>query len=528
MSLSIITRPLGGSALARDYVAGAASARAFFASAPDSLAVLREKLAEVSARFDRPARVRAAAALRPTSARAAERLARFVDEGGAVLTTGQQTGLFTGPLYTIYKALTVVELARAAEAELGVIVLPVFWSASEDHDWAEVDHADLLTPARGLVQVRLAETDARPLPMSERSLAGGLENALDVVRELSAKTKLGGGCLELVEASYRPGASVSDAFADLVAGLFGGYDLLIADAADPALKAASRALLEADLTDGGRAEHLLQARAEELSQAGYHAQVPILPDATNVFYHGAAGRERLYRRGGLWVGHDTGERFQRAELLARLGDEPGRFSPNVVLRPVIESAVFPTLAYVAGPGEISYFAQLEPLFREHGIRPPLVVPRLSATLLPDDVAADLEALGLDLDALDAPRHELRGALARRGMPPALRAALDDLKLATVHAYDRVAREAARIDPTLGQGIESRRNRALLDAGDTEGRVVRALKRHDPDTDRRLDRALSTLRPLGAAQERVLNVIPFLAEYGPALLGDLAAAVSVPW
>ena len=200
-------------------------------------------------------------------------------------------------------------------------------------------------------------------------------------------------------------------------------------------------------------------------------------------------------------------------MLARLGDEPGRFSPNVVLRPVVESAVFPTLAYVAGPGEISYFAQLEPLFREHGIRPPLVVPRLSATLLPDDVAADLEALGFDLDALDAPRHELRSALAR-WMPPALRAALDDLKLATVHAYDRVAREAARIDPTLGQGIESRRNRALLDAGDTEGRVVRALKRHDPETDRRLDRALSTLRPRGVAQERLLNVVPFSRSMAP--------------
>ena len=443
MSLSIITRPLGGSALARDYVAGSAAARAFFASAPDSLTALREKLAEVTARFDRPARERAAASLRPTSARAAERLARFVEEGGAVLTTGQQTGLFTGPLYTIYKALTLIELARAAEAELGVLVLPVFWSASEDHDWAEVDHANLLNPARHLRQARLPETDARPLPMSERMLGEGLEFALDELRDVVDGGGFSVDCIEMVEASYRPGASASTAFADLIAQLLGGYDLLIADAANPALKEASRALLEADLTDGGRAERALRARVEELAAAGYYAQVPILPDATNVFYHGAAGRERLYRRGGLWVGHDSGERFEREALLAQLRDEPGRFSPNVVLRPVVESAVFPTLAYVAGPGEISYFAQLEPLFREYGIRPPLVVPRLSAMLVPDDVAADLAALGLEVDALDAPRHELLTRLAWRAMPPALDAALEELKRATVREYDRVAREAAR-------------------------------------------------------------------------------------
>ena len=130
MSLTILPRPLGGSALARDYVAGTGDARRFYVGAPDSLAALGEKLAEVSRRFDRAARERAAAALRPTSARARERLARFVEEGGAMITTGQQTGLLTGPLYTLYKAITAAELARAAEAALGVIVLPVFWAAS--------------------------------------------------------------------------------------------------------------------------------------------------------------------------------------------------------------------------------------------------------------------------------------------------------------------------------------------------------------------------------------------------------------
>ena len=511
----------------QDYLRGAPAVRGFYGAPPTDLASFAAKLEEVTARFDREQREQVARAVRPTSQRAGERLDRFVAEGGAVVTTGQQAGLFTGPLYTIHKALTAVRLADSLEKELGVVVLPLFWVASEDHDWDEVNHAFLLAGA-GIRRVDLPAADRRPIAMSDRALTEDVDGTLDDTTDVLVGQPHAEQYLNLIRAAYRPGVSVAAAFEAVLAELLAPFDVLITDAADPVLKAASAGVLAESLERAGPQEAVLAGRTEELIAAGYHAQVPVLERATNVFYHGGGERERLYTdREGL-LGAGTGIRMSLEQALARIQAQPGEFSPNVFLRPVVESVVFPTLAYVGGPGEISYFAQLTPLFAEFGIEPPVVYPRASVTLEEPGLHERLNALGFAPSDLRRPRHELVEAVARQAMPRRVRESLDALSRGVSGGYREVIEEAMKLDPTLAGALGSLRNESLSRIGRAERKILRRLKELEGERVREMDMVRARLAPGGEPQERVLNVLSFLAEHGPELLVGILAAIQPAW
>jgi bacillithiol biosynthesis cysteine-adding enzyme BshC len=274
-------------------------------------------------------------------------------------------------------------------------------------------------------------------------------------------------------------------------------------------------------------EALLRARTEELLAAGYHGQVAVMPDGANVFWNGPAGRERLYTRGDRWGAREARQGFTAEEVRAALTADPGRFSPNVFLRPVVESAVFPTLAYVGGPGEMAYFAQLGPLFDEFGMRMPVVYPRFSVTLVSRRTERALERLGIGVAELDGPEHEVVRRLARARVPEGVEEALRALREGIAGGYAWLMDGAEAIDPTLRGALGSLRNRSLLEAADAERKIVSALARGGEDVLRDVRRARAELRPHGEPQERVLTVFSFLPEHGPELLREIAEHMVVP-
>lgn len=528
MTLRIQVQPLRGSALVEDYLRGAETAARFFEGRPFDLASYRRKLEETRARFDRPARERAAAALRPTSPGAAERLRRFVEEGGAMVTTGQQAGLFTGPLYTVHKILSAIRLAAALEAELGCVVLPVFWVASEDHDWAEANHTFSVDGAGELRRFAVGATDARPVPMSEMRLGGDIENISNEFMQILVDQGDGAACLAWIRSAYRAGATVAEAFGATVERLFADFDLLVVDAADPALKAASLPVLLGEIERAAEYETVVAKRTEALSEAGYTTQVVVVEGATNLFFHGPAGRERLVREGGGFAAPGARRHFTAREAADALRANPVSFSPNVLLRPVVESAVFPTLAYVAGPGEAAYFAQIGPLFRAFEIVPPVVFPRFSARLVPSEVDAALAEAGMTPDELRPPLHEVLQGLARRRLPGKVVRGVASLREAIVADYARLMDAARPIDANLDGALGASRNRALLEADRAERKILAHQKLRDAELTRAVATARAHLFPDGVAQERVLNVFPYLARYGPALLPDLAERMTIRW
>ncbi|HEX2094658.1 MAG TPA: bacillithiol biosynthesis BshC, partial [Longimicrobiaceae bacterium] len=298
------------------------------------------------------------------------------------------------------------------------------------------------------------------------------------------------------------------------------------DAADPVVKAASAPVLEGAIRHARAHEVLLRRRTDDLTGAGYHGQVAVISGAANVFFHGPAGRERLYARGDAWVARESGVAFTGHDLHDAVERDPRQFSPNVFLRPVVESSVFPTLAYVGGPAEISYFAQLNPLFREFGMDPPVAFPRFSATLVTPRVEHALDRLGLAREELVQPEHRLVSRLARRRIPAGVSDALRGVREALAGEYARMIEAAEGIDPTLRGALGSLRNRSLLSAADAERKIVSAIARRSEEVTRGVRRVLAELRPNGEPQERVLNALPYLAVYGPDLLEEIAGEMEV--
>jgi bacillithiol biosynthesis cysteine-adding enzyme BshC len=544
---------VGGSRLVQDYLGEVPSALRFFAGSPHRLDTFRTKLAEVDAVFGPAERLAAAGVLRPTSDLARERLDRFVREGGVAVTTGQQTGFLTGPLYTIYKAISAAVLAEHLEKQLGRVVLPIFWSASEDHDWAEVDHAFVLDSRGRLCRFGLPSGDSRPLPMSRRMLTdertggrtGGAtaespgdsaEEVTGELRELADEIRhtMGGGpeneavVRSILDAFTVPGRTVAEAFNAAMSVVLGRFGIVLADAADPALKALSRPALRRALEDAGAHEAALVERTREITDAGYGAQVAVLEGGTNVFREGERGRERLYRSAEGFSVRERRGAMEAETVFSELEANPQIYSPNVLLRPVIESCVLPTLAYVGGPGEIAYFAQVSALFGQFGRMPPVAVPRFAGLIVEPTVERSLEKLGFAVAELAESRDVLVEKLARRAMPDDATRTLAGIREEVVSRFDELAGIVEGIDPTLVGALAAERDRILLRTARAERGIGRAHKRSDRVALDRLDRVLDALRPNGQPQDRVLSVAPFLARYGERFLDEVREAIDRHW
>jgi len=527
LNLTIEVGRLRGSRLVEDYLDNAPRLAPFFPGSPWDLEAYRRKAAEVDSRFDAARRQAMAAAVQPTSAAAAENLERVVAGDGLFVTTGQQAGLFGGPLFTVYKALTAVALARALERELRRPVAPLFWIASEDHDWAEVNHTRVLDPSNTLHTITVESPETGPaVSMQHRRLGPGIEAAVERLAQLVPKTEFSEAVVERVRAAYAPDRTVAGAFRELITWLFEPFDLLVVEAGHRTIKELGRDILERELANSRQHEALVREQTDRLIAAGYHAQVAVLHDSANVFLETETGRERLVWEGDGWALKHSGRRFTEAEIRALLDAEPGKFSPNVLLRPVVESAVFPTVAYVAGPGELSYYAQVGCLFRAHGIEMPIVYPRASITLVEAKVKKVLDRFGLGLDDFRRPPHELAAELLREELPDAVVAALRRLRADLGEGYAALVEAARAIDPTLKGPIQSARNAAYVQLEEIEKKIVQHLKRQNAIGVEQLEKAAVNLFPLGQPQERVLNVVPYLARYGPALLEAVAGAIRV--
>lgn len=527
LNVEIQIRRISGSRIVQDYQDGRAEALAFYAGAPRDVEAYRAKAAEVDSRFDADARRRAAALVHAPTADAAAKLEEVRAGNGLIVTTGQQPGLFTGPLYTIYKALAAVRLAETLERSLGRPVLPVYWIASDDHDWEEANHTYVVDGSNTLHRITLdAPEDAPPASMRNRLLGAEIETALDQFVQRLPNTEFAGDLLDLLRACYRPGKSVAGAFGELLMELLSPFGVGFVDGGSVELKEAASELMARELDAAAHHEALLARRTEELEAAGYRAQVPVLEGATNVCYEDELGRERLFRDDGGFVLRGTGRRFGREELLAELAARPDRFSGNVVLRPVIESAVLPTVAYVAGPGELSYFAQLGPLFDAHGMRMPVVFPRFTVTLIEPKVRKVLDKFGVEVEDFRQPVHELAGRLVRSELPAEVTEAIGTLRRHLTEGYARLIEATKEIDPTLKGPLEKARNAGHVQLAEVEKKIVHHLKQQNRLGLDQLEKARTNLYPDGAPQERVLNVFQFLVRYGRDLLAAVAERMEV--
>jgi bacillithiol biosynthesis cysteine-adding enzyme BshC len=502
MTIRVLDRALGTSGLAKDALAGALPQ--WYSPMPATPGAWRAAADEVHADFAE--RDWLAPLLPGLGGTATERLAQVAREGGVVVTTGQQPGLFGGPLYVLHKALTALELSDAIARATGIVTAPVFWAATDDTDFAEANHVGVV--ARDGLRI-LSHAQAGPEGRAMAATRLGDVHAQLATLDEACGSGADSAILRAAHEAYgASGATVGSAYVALLRAMLEPLGVAVLDAAHPAVRACGAPVLRAALTRATDVGAALGARTREIRAAKYSPQVADVPALSLVFQTDADGARR---RVPVREAADVAEHAAAESL-----------GPNVLLRPVMERAILPTIAYVAGPGEVSYFAQVSSVAEAIGARVPRVVPRWSGTVVDPGVQELLDELGASVDDFADP-HAMESRVAREAMPDAARVTLAELA-ATVDGAATVLAGIPDTPDAILRSIDTMRAVVQRRIERLERRYAARVKRAGTDRLRAVAAARAALFPDGRPQERVLSFIPLLARYSDAALDALRIAI----
>ncbi|NNE70730.1 MAG: bacillithiol biosynthesis cysteine-adding enzyme BshC [Rhodothermales bacterium] len=501
----------GFSRLFVDYVEGRSSAADYYARRfdEDSLLAFAPRTAAAK-RADRSAVAEILVDQQSWwdhDAAALESARRLHDPEATVIVTGQQVGLFAGPLYTVLKALSTVLIARRLETLSGKPVVPIFWLGSEDHDFEEMASASV--PGRTFTVPKPDVDNTGPVG----ALPFGPEIA-DLVEQLGESlptTDFHAEVMAMVRTSYAPGNTFRDAFAQLLRRLLPETGLVLFAQDDPRVKRLAAPVWKREIENWEGADTALRATSERLADA-YHAQVHIRP--SNLFMIEDGQRLPLDVEDGRFHLRGTSLSWDRDELVARLEAKPESFSPNVVLRPLTQDWLFPTVAYVGGPGETAYFAQYQDVYAWAGIPMPAIVPRTSLTLIEPGIRRSLDRLGVPTTAFSGDPDALFSQLARERMEFDVEARFGRTIGEVNKLIAPLTPEVVRVDASLKKSVEATRAALQNEIMRLRDRVLKADRRNRDQLRQQVEKVAEGLFPNGRPQERVISPLYFATKYGP--------------
>lgn len=505
------TAQLGGSTLSQAIQRGDVGAE-WYSHRPTSPAAWRAHALQVRASLDGFDWLTTLAPALAATGAAADRLAQAAARG-VIVTTGQQPGLFGGPAYTWTKAISALSLADALSSAIDMPVAPVFWAASDDADWMEAAVTHVAT-ARGLQTLSLVGEPTEGVAMADVPL-GDLT---------SARATLAAACgsaahasvLDAVDAAYVPHATVGAAYVQLLRALLEPLGIAVLDAAHPAFRAAADRFLRHALSASASVAEALSARTQAIVAAGYAPQVDVIDGLSLVFHTGLVSKADAVQRVRVRVP------VAEAPSVAREA-EIGTLGANVLLRPVLERSLLPTLTYLAGPGELAYFAQVSPIASALRAPAPVVSPRWAGEVLDGDALRALDRLGLSEATLRDP-HAAEQQVAQRLLDDGISDTLERLRVAIEAQLGALRDSVDGAGSPVTHDVLAGLSRDLTHRIDKfEHRVLGGVKRNEVDAMRELSFVRASLHPMGRSPERVLNLLPYLARFGVGLLTRLSEA-----
>ena len=442
--------------------------------------------------------------------------------GAVAIVTGQQAGLFSGPAYTFYKAITAVRVAEETTRR-GIDAVPIFWLATEDHDLAEVNHSTWVT-RNGLARYDLPARDEDAAKRVGEVVLGDTAQALVGV---AAQTLQGPGADEVSRAlheSYGPNETYGSAFGKLLSRLLAGRGIIFIDPLDVRLHRIVAPVFLRALAEAGSLTDDLLARSKELESAGLHAQVKVTRETTLLFHNIDGRREPLRIRNGKFFAGDR--ELSRDQIAATIESHPDLITPNALLRPIVQDSLLPTAAYIGGPAEVAYLAQSQLVYAKILGRMPAILPRASFTIVEPPIARFLAQYGLEIrDFLHGSQH-VRAQMEQKALPDALVARFDKSEEEISALLKSYREPLGRLDSTLLDALEVAERKMLYQFSQLKAKVARAENFRSGVLDRHERILLDALYPNGELQERTLSALPFIATYGPGFLDDLAARTSV--
>ena len=431
--------------------------------------------------------------------------------GTVAVVTGQQVGLFSGPAYTIYKALTAARLAKELTGR-GIPAVPVFWLATEDHDFAEVNHTWVFDAKHQPVELQINGSPAVGQPVGEVRLTSV---PIDSLREALREFPFGAEMADRVAMAYIPGRTLGQAFGELLRDLLSGFGILQIDPMAPAVRALAAPTIRAALEQAQELKKLVLERNRELNAAGYHAQVHVEEDTSFFFLLENGRRLALRGRNGNYLSSDG--RFSAQELMERAE----HISPNALLRPVVQDSILPTVAYIGGPAELAYLAQAAVLYRALLGRMPVPVHRSGFTIVDQRGRKLMHRYQLCLSDFFHGEDALRERIAAALVPQGLRGVVLETRGALSQAVEKLEAELSAFDPTLDAAVRKSYGKIEYQLSKIERKVGREMMARDERAALDASYLSGLIYPRKHLQERLYSIIPFLAKHGFALINEVA-------
>jgi bacillithiol biosynthesis cysteine-adding enzyme BshC len=453
---------------------------------------------------------------------------RLRDVDCLAVVSGQQAGLFTGPLYTIYKALTAVKLAGCL-TQRNTKAVPVFWIATEDHDFVEVAKAEIIGRDCRLASVQIStDLHQEGQPVGRVVLDASINQVVQQLLDHLPQSEFIPDLENLLRDSWQPGRSYGAAFARLMTALLGRHGLIFLDPLDLQLKEMAAPLY----ADAARRAHeiasAVEARSRKLEAAGYHAQVVATENSFPLFLHDASGARHAVTRtaSGKYRTKATDEEYTADELADRALKNPQSFSPNVTLRAVVQDYLLPSVAYLGGAAEIAYFAQTAEVYRVLGRPVTTILPRSSMTMVESHTGRVLERYGLGLADLFPGLDNLLARVVEEHLGATAAKSFVKTEASVNRELDELREQLRAIDPTLADALETGRRKINYQLEGLRTRFHRAQLGRDEASHRQLQRAFDQLYPNKALQERHMNITSLLARHGPYVIDWIYNAINL--
>jgi bacillithiol biosynthesis cysteine-adding enzyme BshC len=517
-----------------DYLAQSPKALSFYRLAPSVESFERAAREDIS-RINIPRREIAVILRRQNEAfgsspRAMEHIQELEETDCAAIVTGQQVGLFTGPLYTIHKAFTAIRIALELRRR-GIRTVPVFWMDSEDHDLAEVTRVSILGPES------VPQTlDYRPLlfhdsHQNEKARAVGsiafpasIQEATEHYLASLAGSPWQAEVRSQLQSTYSPASTFAQSFGRLMARLFRDLGLVLFDPQDREAKRLLSNLIERSVRNSHQIYERLLARNDALQDSGYHTQVSVLDNSTVLFLHDEGERKALTRLDSGFGLKNSDRHFTESELARLAHSAPESFSPNVLLRPLVQDHLFPTIGYVAGPSEIAYFAQIQVLYELFGRPMPVIWPRASMTFLEPETSAEMKAAGLGFEDCLQGKHHVVERLITANNDSNTNLMLQKLREVLERELQQLRPDMEAADSSLGPAVETARRKILHQVEALQTKFVHFEARQNRTILKKADFLLNNCYPNKNLQERELSISYFLARHGPSFMAEIYSQV----
>lgn len=442
-------------------------------------------------------------------------ITRLLDPKSCVIIGGQQSGILTGPLYSIHKAITIIQLAQQKEKQLGIPVIPVYWIAGEDHDYDEVNHVYIQSKDGKVKKIKLEEQPAGRMSISHFPLA---ENTLDdFIEEFFAEQIETEYTQDLKKELHRLAAqskTLTDFFARTMVWLFGEKGLVLVDATLPFVRELEKEHFREVIMRNDELNEAFIKQSKEIVEAGYHRQVVTEEQHAQFFLYVDGKRVGVLRKGeGIFSLHGGEEIFTREDLLALLEKDPQRFSANVVTRPFMQERLFPTLAFVGGPGEIAYWGLYRQYFSLFGMELPILMPRMTFSIVEGTVQKYMEKYQITLTDLFGRLAEKRDEILRSLQTFHFEKAFDQFRDRLRQEYQEIIGQAGQMETGLIKIGEKNLNKIMEQVNYYEKKTGEAFLKKNEVLLRQFERIQVSLFPMDKPQERVYNIFGYINKYG---------------